>query len=282
MTNVTDGKIWMITGGSGGFGRAIAQEVLARGGTVVATARNRAAVADFERSAPERALALPLDVTRPAEIAEAVSTVERRFGRIDVLVNNAGYGFLSGVEEATEAEYRAQFEVNFFGAAALTRAVLPLMRRHGSGQIINISSVVGVYGVAGAGFYSASKFALEGFSESLGDEVKPFGVRVLIVEPGPFRTEFFGGSMMGPASPMPEYPHTAAMRENSAKADGKQPGDPLRAAKAIVDTIAGDDPPTRLVLGADAFERAHGALTRRVADIERNRDQARAADFPPP
>lgn len=280
MTRGVEDQVWMITGASGGFGRAIARDVRARGGRVVATARNGAAVADLEAEDPTQVLALPLDITKPDQIAAAVGAAEARFGHIDVLLNNAGYGFLSGVEEAAEAEYREQFEVNFFGTVALTRAVLPTMRRRRSGFIVNISSVVGVYGVAGAGFYAASKFALEGFSEALGDELKPFGVGVLIVEPGPFRTAFFGGSMKVPANPMPDYAHTAAMRENSARASGRQTGDPERAAAAIVDTVAGPTPPTRIVLGGDAFERACAALERRLADIGRSREQARAADFP--
>ena len=279
MSAIND-KVWMITGCSGGLGRAIAQEVLQRGGKLVATARQSSTLAGLEQAAPDRVLRLPLDVTKPQDIAAVLAAAEARFGKIDVLVNNAGYGFMSGLEEAAETEYRDQFEVNFFGTVALTKAVLPMMRRRKSGFIVNISSVVGAYGVSGGGFYAASKFALEGLSESLADELKPFGIGILIVEPGPFRTEFFGGSLKVPAHPMADYPHTAVMRAHGAKADGKQPGDPEKAAKAILDTVASNNPPLRIVLGADAFNRVHAALERRIADIERTREQAKATDFP--
>lgn len=278
--SIIDDKVWMITGCSGGLGRAIAQEVLQRGGKLVATARQLSSIADLERVAPDRVLPLALDVTKPQDIATAMTAVEARFGQIDVLVNNAGYGFISGLEEAAEAEYRDQFEVNFFGTVAMTKAVLPMMRRRQSGFIVNISSIVGAFGVSGVSFYSASKFALEGLSESLVEELKPFGIGVLIVEPGPFRTEFFGGSVKTPATPMADYPHTASMRASSAKVDGKQPGDPQRAAKAILDTVMGDNSPTRIVLGANAFDRVHAALKRRITDIERTHEQAKTTDFP--
>ena len=273
-------KTFLITGVSSGLGRAFAEAALAVGHVVVGTVRKEDARRQFETLAPERAYGVVLDVTDFEQTGPVVARVEQEVGPIDVLVNNAGYGFISGLEEAAEAEYRDQFEVNFFGTVAMTKAVLPMMRRRQSGFIVNISSIVGAFGVSGVSFYSASKFALEGLSESLVEELKPFGIGVLIVEPGPFRTEFFGGSVKTPATPMADYPHTASMRASSAKVDGKQPGDPQRAAKAILDTVMGDNSPTRIVLGANAFDRVHAALKRRITDIERTHEQAKTTDFP--
>jgi NAD(P)-dependent dehydrogenase (short-subunit alcohol dehydrogenase family) len=273
-------SVWLVTGASVGFGRAIAKEVLGRGGRVVATARDRASVADLETGAPDRVLALPLDVTQQEQIAAAVRSTEARFGRIDVLVNNAGYGFLSGMEEASDAETRAQFDVNFFGLAAMTRAVLPLMRRQRSGRIVNLSSAAGVFGVGGSAFYTASKFAVEGLSECLAQEVAPFGIGVLVVEPGAFRTEFFGRSMAKPANPIADYESLTKMRAQLDKLDGQQPGDPALAAAAIVDAVLSDHPPLRLVLGSGAFDRIRRALEARIEQVDATRSVAKSVDFP--
>ena len=274
------GKVWLITGASAGFGKSLTEEILARGGSVVACARSRESVAAWEQAAPRRALAVAMDVTRPEEIRAGVAAAMARFGRIDVLVNNAGYGFLSGLEEGSDAEARAQFDVNFFGLADVTREVLPVMRAQGGGCVVNITSTAGVYGFAGSAYYSASKFAVEGLSEALAREVAPFGVGVLIVEPGPFRTEFFGRSMRAPARPIAEYANTAEVRSGAAHGDGQQPGDPARAAKAIADTVWRTPRPLRLVLGAGAFERVCAALQARIEDVRVSRDVSVNVDFP--
>jgi NAD(P)-dependent dehydrogenase (short-subunit alcohol dehydrogenase family) len=277
-----DGResVWLVTGASVGFGRAIAKEVLGRGGRVVATARDRGSIADLETGAADRVLALPLDVTQQDQIAAAVRAAEARFGRIDVLVNNAGYGFLSGMEEASDAEARTQFDVNFFGLVAMTKAVLPLMRRQRSGRIVNLSSAAGVFGVGGSAFYTASKFAVEGLSECLAQEVAPFGIGVLIVEPGAFRTEFFGRSMAKPANPIADYESLAATRAQLDKMDGLQPGNPVLAATAIVDTVLAGAPRLRLVLGSGAFDRIRRALEARIEEVDATRSVAKSVDFP--
>src|ERR1700722_9393113 len=186
-------KSWLVTGANAGFGRAVCEEVLARGGKVVATARDPNSLAALVDKSNGRALALPLDVTKTTQIAAAVEGAEA-LGGVDVLVNNAGYGFLGGVEESEDREIRAMFEVNFFGAAAMMRAVLPGMRAKGAGYIINVSSIAGIFGGPAGGYYSGTKFGLEGLSESLAIEGEPLGIRVLIMELGAFRTDFFGRS----------------------------------------------------------------------------------------
>jgi NAD(P)-dependent dehydrogenase (short-subunit alcohol dehydrogenase family) len=242
-----NGNVWFVTGASAGFGWELGKQVIERGGRLVATARNPDTLKGLVALAPERVLAARLDVTRPAQIAEAVAQASARFGRIDVLVNNAGYGFISAIEEAQDAEIRAVFEVNYFGLVAMTRAVQPLMRAQMSGMIVNISSTAGIRGLPGAGYYSSTKWAMEAFSESLAGEMKAFGVRVLIVEPGPFRTDFAGRSISYPSQPMPEYAAQADMRAKTSAGSGKQAGDPVR---------------------------------KRLADMERSRDVAPGADFP--
>jgi NAD(P)-dependent dehydrogenase (short-subunit alcohol dehydrogenase family) len=272
-------RTWLITGAAAGFGRALAHEVLARGGRVIATARNPAGFAPLPTAAPDRLLVLPLDVSDPAAIQSAMARAEA-FGGVDVLVNNAGYGLLGGIEESTDGEVRAQFETNFFGAAAMIRAVLPGMRARGGGTIVNISSVAGATGGPGAGYYSASKFALEGLSESLAVEAAPLGIRVLIVEPGAFRTGFFGRSMATPAHRVSHYKLVDATLSYAAANDGTQAGDPARAATTIVDTLDRDDPPQRLVLGAGACEIIETALRARLAEAGEQRELALAACFP--
>jgi NADP-dependent 3-hydroxy acid dehydrogenase YdfG len=190
---------WFITGASSGFGREIALAVIASGGKVVATARNPSVLDAIVQSAPERAMAVGLDVTDKQQLANAIAAAERRFGSIDVLVNNAGYGLIGNIEEADEAAIRRVFEVNFFGMVAVTRALLPGFRARRRGWIVNISSVAGLVGLTASGFYSASKFAMEGFSEALRSELEPFGIGLMMVEPGMFRTEFLGSAVVRPA-----------------------------------------------------------------------------------
>jgi NAD(P)-dependent dehydrogenase (short-subunit alcohol dehydrogenase family) len=245
-------RVWLITGASSGFGRAIADAALARGDAVVATARNVDALEDL--AARERAHPVRLDVTdaeqRDATVAEAVE----RFGRIDVLVNNAGRTQVGAVEETTDEELRALFDLHFFGPAALTRAVLPHMRRQGGGAIVQMSSVGGQVTAPGFGAYCATKFALEGLTETLRDEVAAFGIRTLIVEPGAFRTGLFRRDAAYESEAMPEYADTVGPTRDYVRGNhGLQPGDPVKAADAILRALDASDPPLRLVLGADAI-----------------------------
>ncbi len=233
-----DKPVWLITGCSTGFGRELASILIGRGYRVAATARDPAKVSDLVAGHGANALALRLDVDKPAEIAAAVEATKQKFGRIDVLVNNAGYGYLSAVEEGEDADIRAMFETNVFGLAAITRAVLPLMRAEKTGAIVNISSQGGFIGFPGTGYYNATKFAVEGLSEALAKEVAPFGIKVLIVEPGPFRTDWAGRSLKTPKHPIEAYTETAVARRNAIHGySGSQPGDPVRAAEAIIATV---------------------------------------------
>jgi NAD(P)-dependent dehydrogenase (short-subunit alcohol dehydrogenase family) len=274
------GKVWFVTGASVGFGRALCEQVIQRGGRLVATARNPGSLAELINRASDSSAVATLDVSNPEQIAAAVAVAKARFGRVDVLANCAGYGLLGALEETGEEEIRAQFEVNFFGLVNVTRAVLPSMRAQRSGTIVNFSSIAGACGYPGSGVYCASKWAVEGLSESLAAELQPFGISVLIVEPGPFRTDFAGRSIAVPARPISEYGAAAAVRDWSASMDGIQPGDPARGAKAIIDTVLQESPPMRLILGASALEVARKASRARMDDVERSCDVAGAADFP--
>lgn len=274
---------WFITGTGSGFGRAIAQAALARGDRVAGSVRSASAAQAFEALAPGQALAVHLDVTDASAVAEAVAKAEAAFGPIDVLVNNAGYGFVAGVEEATPAEVRAQFEVNVFGALALMQAVLPSMRRRRSGWIVNITSVSGLVGWPSLGIYSGSKFALEGISETLAQEVGGFGIRVMIVEPGGFRTDFAGRSRALASRPIADYEDSpvGACKRTLDEHAGHERGDPARAAQAILQAMDASEPPLRLLLGADAVGYVlakHGA---QQAEIGRWLALSTATDFPP-
>jgi NAD(P)-dependent dehydrogenase (short-subunit alcohol dehydrogenase family) len=272
--------VWFITGCSTGLGRALAELIVQRGWRVVVTARDKSAIADIERSAPDRVLALSLDVTRPADIDAAVAAMRERFGRIDVLVNNAGYGYQSTVEEGEEAEIRAQFDTNVFGLFAMTRAVLPLMREQRKGNIINLTSVAGLIGYPGSGYYAASKHAVEGWSDALRAEVLPLGIGVTCVEPGPFRTDWAGRSLRQTTSGIADYADTAAKRLAGTKeTSGAQAGDPVKAAQAMVTIAHGADAPRHLVLGAWGFDAVVERLQERVRDISMQRDLSLSADF---
>jgi NAD(P)-dependent dehydrogenase (short-subunit alcohol dehydrogenase family) len=253
-------KTWFITGASSGFGTAFALHALERGDNVVATARSMSKLDALVARAPSRVLAVKLDVTLSADIQPAVDAAVRRFGRIDYLFNNAGYGIVGAVEETSDTELRAVMDTNFFGAAAVTRAVLPVMRAQRSGAIVNISSMGGQMSFEGVSAYSASKFALEGMSEALALEVKPFGIKVLIVEPGGFRTEFGGTSALRFMPVTAPYKDVlTGIRGILHDMHGTQPGDPAKAARAVVLAIESDATPLRLQLGADAIGavRAH-------------------------
>lgn len=263
----TQSKVWFITGTSSGFGDAIAREALARGDRVVATARDPKALAELVALAPERVHAVRLDVTRPAEIETAVAAALTRFGAVDVLVNNAGFSIVGAVEETSDADLRATLEPMFFGPVNLMRAVLPQMRSRNSGTIVQITSVGGVITAPGFGAYCAAKHALEAVSESLAAEVAPFGVRVLIVEPGAFRTRLFGSAFRTMPA-MPEYESTVGpTRAYAASSDGSQGGDPAKAARAIVDAVQAGAPNLRLPLGADAVKSIREKLAHVSEDV---------------
>jgi len=279
----TAAPVWFVTGCSTGFGHALAQAVLARGWCAVVTARNAGAVADLVASRNDQGMALALDVTKPAQIKAAVEAAIGRFGAIDVLVNNAGYGYMTSVEEGEDASIRALFDVNVFGLAAMIRAVLPAMRARRMGTIVNISSVGGFIGFPASGYYGATKHAVEGLSDALGREVRSFGVRVLCVEPGPFRTDFAGRSLKPNESRLPEYEETVNVRlRNMAKSSGTQPGDPVRAAEAIIAAVQSPNPPRHLVLGASGFDLVRKKLTETLQEIEAWKETALKADYPNP
>lgn len=273
--------VWFITGCSTGFGRELAKLVLTRGWRAVVTARRAYQVRDLVEGHEDNALALQLDVTDRTQIAEAVQQAEEKFGRIDVLVNNAGYGYLAAIEEGEEDQVRAMFETNFFGLVAMTNAVLPGMRARKSGHIVNISSIGGLVSFAASGYYHATKYAVEGMSESLSIELAPLGIRVLIVEPGPFRTDWAGRSLFESKTVIDEYDSTAGeRRRQSRRNSGKQQGDPVRAGQAIMKAVASDTPPLRLVLGKPALELAHKKLEAVKKDLDTWKETSLGADFP--
>jgi len=258
-------QIWLITGCSTGFGRAIAEAALAAGHLVCATARDVRAIADLEA---DHCLTLPLDVTDPADIPAAVSAVAAKWGRIDVLVNNAGFGLIGAVEECAEEQVRRCVETNFFGALHLTRAVLPTMRAQGVGTVVNISAAAASGNYPGFGIYGAAKAALEYLSESLRGELAPFGIRVMVVQPGPFRTDFIRRNLERASASIPGYePTSGKFLRLIETMDGRQPGDPAKAARAILAAVAAPQPPQRLVLGKYANAKA----SRRSADLEKER-----------
>jgi NAD(P)-dependent dehydrogenase (short-subunit alcohol dehydrogenase family) len=263
-------RVWFITGASSGFGRELAEAALERGDRVVATARSADALGDLVRRNPAGMHAVALDVTDADARVRAVQEAMERFGRIDVLVNNAGRTQVGAVEETTEEELRYLFELHFFAPAALTRAVLPIMRAQGGGTIVQMSSVGGQVTAPGFSAYCATKFALEGLTETLRDEVAEFGIHVLIVEPGAFRTGLFrpGAAYMSEA--MPEYAATVGpTRDYVDNNDGAQPGDPAKAAAAIITALEADEPPLRLVLGEDAT----GNIRKRLRSLDDELDR---------
>ena len=272
-------NVWLITGASSGFGRAIAEEALRRGDRVIATARNAATLAEIVALDRERVAAIELDVTDAASRARAIEAAIARFGRIDVLVNNAGYGIVGAVEETPDAELRAVMETMFFGAASLTRELLPKMRAQGRGVFVQISSMGGLVSPPGFSAYCAAKHALEAFSESLAHEVAPLGLRVLIVEPGNFRTRLLGGSMREMPTLDAYAPTVGPTRAFVSRWDGTQPGDPTKVARVIADTVADANAPLRLPLGSDAIAAIRQELTNTLADIDRVEKHASATDF---
>jgi NAD(P)-dependent dehydrogenase (short-subunit alcohol dehydrogenase family) len=275
--------VWFITGCSTGFGHELAKLVVARGWRAVVTARDIARAADVVRGTEDRALALDLDVTDRGQITAAVQAALDRFGRIDVLVNNAGYGYQASIEEGDEAEIRAQFETNVFGLFALTRAVLPGMRAQRSGHVISVSSVAGFVGFPGSGYYAATKHAVEGWADALAAEVAPLGIKVTCVAPGPFRTDWAGRSLRQTPSRIADYAETVAARlRRTAANSGQQAGDPVRAGQAMIALTEQANPPRHLVLGAWGFDVVTKSLKATLAEIEAWRETSIATDFPTP
>lgn len=273
--------VWFITGCSTGFGRELARMVLDRGYRCVVTARDPAKVEDIASGKGDRALVLELDVTDPVEIDAAAKSAETHFGRIDVLVNNAGIGYFGAVEESDEAEIRRMFEINFFGLSRMTRAVLPVMRRQQSGHIVNISSIGGLRSFPSLAYYNATKYAVEGFSESLSLETAPLGIKVTIVEPSGFRTDWAGRSANESKTRIADYAPTAGKNLRDLRNySGKQPGDPVRAAAAIIDAVSSPTPPLRLLLGKAALKGARGKLEMLRKDFDTWEQTTVAADFP--
>lgn len=276
-TRVAAGRVWLITGTSSGFGRAIAEAALAAGDTVVATARKPSTLDDLVAAYPDRAVAVELDVTDSTRIAAVVAEIVLWYGRVDVLVNNAGQGMIGAVEETTDRELRDLMELHFFGPAALTRAVLPHMRRQGSGAIVQMSSMGGRLSFPGVSAYSATKFALEGLSEALAAEVASFGIRVMIVEPGAFRTRFAGGHALRQSEAMPAYHDIVGpFRSALPDTDGTQPGDPAKAAAAVLTALDADTTPLRLPLGDDAADAISAHLDRSRGEFTAWESLARA------
>jgi NAD(P)-dependent dehydrogenase (short-subunit alcohol dehydrogenase family) len=274
---------WFITGGTpGGFGMAFAEAALDLGDRVVLTARRPAELDEWARAYGDRVLVVPLDVTDTEQVRDAVRAAEERFGGIDVLVNNAGRGWFGSIEGMADGDVRKMFELNFFAVLSVIRAVLPGMRARGSGWIVNMSSVAGLKGVTGFGHYSASKFAVEAVTEVLRDEVAPFGIRVMAVEPGAFRTRAYAGFADEPIREAVDAYRAMIdeVRTAMIDRDGAQPGDPRRGVRAVIDAMAAAPPPRRLVLGSEGFDAAVTTLEASLAEIRGFETLSRGADFP--
>jgi NAD(P)-dependent dehydrogenase (short-subunit alcohol dehydrogenase family) len=273
-------RIWFITGISSGLGKALARAVVMSGDYVIGTLRNQQQVDIFNAGHKEKAIALKVDITKPNDIERAVHYIETEIGRVDVLVNNAGFGFAGAIEESGIEEVREVFEANLFGTLQLTQAMLPIFRKQGSGHIIQISSHGGIKAFAGFGIYNASKFALEGFSEALAAEIFPFGIKVTLVEPGPFRTNFAGESFREAAKTIEAYSATAGyFRQRMKQVNGKQEGDPAKAALAIISAANMENPPLRLPLGKIALATISSKLESIQNDLEASRQIAENVIF---
>jgi len=271
--------VWFITGCSTGFGRELATQVLALGYRTVITARNPADVKDL--AALGEALVLKLDVTKLDQIEAAIKAAERKFGGIDVLVNNAGIGYFAAIEESEDKEVRRMFDINVFGLGRVIQAVLPGMRKRRRGFIVNIASIAGLLSFPSLGYYSATKFAVEGLSEALWQELEPLGIKVMVVEPSGFRTDWAGRSANESKKRIADYAKTAGAARHEIRAEsGKQPGDPVRAAKAIIEAVASAKPPHHLLLGNNAYEGATAKLKTLGKEYIMWQAVARGADFP--
>ncbi|WP_205710826.1 oxidoreductase [Isoptericola sp. BMS4] len=273
-------KVWLITGATSGFGRAIAEAAVAAGDVVVGAARRPAGLDDLVAAHPDQVEAIRLDVADTTAAEEVVRDVVARHGRIDVLVNNAGRGMVGAVEEATDAELRQLMDLHFFGPAALTRAVLPHMRERRSGAVVQLTSMGGRFAFAGVGAYCATKFALEGLSEALAAEVAPLGIKVLIVEPGAFRTGFAGAGALMRSEALPAYDESVGpVRAGLSDSDGAQPGDPAKAADAILTALEAPDTPLRLPLGSDAADAVGAHLEGLRKELAAWEGLTRSTDF---
>jgi NAD(P)-dependent dehydrogenase (short-subunit alcohol dehydrogenase family) len=283
MTNDTRPKtrVWLVTGASSGFGHALAEAVLERGHCVVATSRRIRDLQSFADRFPDRALVAQLDVTDASAAHDAIRQGILRFGRIDVVFNNAGFGYVGAIEELSEAELRDQLDVNLFGVINVTRAALPQLRKQRAGHFVQMSSLNGIEVLPGAGYYVASKFGIEGFSETLAAEVAHLGIKVTIVEPAPFRTRFLSNESLKWASPMRDYAESVGKSREALQAlNGKQPGDPARAALAIIQAVEAKKPPLRLPLGRMAVDHIRAVLGGRLEELDAWAEVAAAADFP--
>lgn len=274
-------KVWLITGCSTGFGRALAKEVLAKGYHAAVAARKTEDVQDIIAGYPDTAIAVKLDVTIPEQVKTAVQETISRFGQIDVLVNNAGIGYFAAVEESEEAEVRRMFEINVFGLAKMIQEVLPEMRKRRSGHILNISSIGGLRSFPGIGFYNATKYAVDGLSESLYKELAPLGIKVTVIAPSGFRTDWAGRSAKDSAVKIADYATTAGKNQGDIRGySGRQPGDPVRAAKAMILVTETEHPPLRLLLGAAALKGARIKLEELKHDFDTWAAVTEGADFP--
>ena len=279
MENTT--KVWFITGCSTGFGRELSKMILSKGWNAVVTARNIEQVKDIAEGYENTSLLLALDVTNKAQVESAVAQAEARFGKIDVLVNNAGYGYFSSIEEGEDEKIRAQFDTNVFGLINMIQAVLPGMRAKRFGHIINFSSIGGLVGFTATGFYHATKFAVEGLSESLAKEVASLGIKVLVVEPGPFRTDWAGRSTSNTPVEIPDYAETVGVRMTTSKdRSGKQQGDPVRGCEAIIEAVENGNDHLRLLLGKMAYDLAIEKMDSMKENFNALKELSLGADFP--
>lgn len=274
-------KVWFITGCSTGFGRQLAKEVLKNGYYAAVTSRNTNDIQDIVDAYPKTAIAIKLDVTKATEIAASVELAMQKFGQIDVLVNNAGIGYFGAIEESEETEIRRMFEINVFGLANMTNAILPIMRKQRSGHIVNIASIGGLVGFPGVGFYNATKFAVDGLSESLSKETAHLGIKVTIIAPSGFRTDWAGRSANNSKIEIEDYAASAHANKNTIRGySGNQPGDPELAAKAIVKVVESENPPLRLLLGVGALKGARKKLEDLKQDIDTWEETTIGADSP--
>ena len=274
-------KVWIITGCSTGFGRELAKQTLAKGYKVAVTARNPNDIQDIVADYPDTSLALQLDVTKPQEIKAAVEQVNQKFGQIDVLVNNAGIGYFGAIEESEDKEVRRMFEINYFGLVDMTNEVLPTMRKQRSGHIINISSIAGLVGFPAVGHYNATKFAVDGMSEALAKETEPLGIKVTIIAPSGFRTDWAGRSANESSKVIEDYKTTAEANKNNIRnASGNQAGDPVRGAAAIIKITEVDNPPLRLLIGEASLNNARLKLEAQKKDYDAWAETSVNADFP--
>ncbi|MET0637576.1 MAG: oxidoreductase [Chitinophagaceae bacterium] len=274
-------KVWFITGCSTGFGRELAIQALELGDQVAVTARNPDDISDIIEKFPGNSIPIKLDVTKPEQVKAAVAQAYSHFGRIDVLVNNAGIGYFGAIEESEEDEVRRMFEINFFGLASVTKEVLPIMRKQRSGHIVNISSIGGLVAFPAVGFYNATKFAVTGYSEALAKETAPLGIRVTVVAPSGFRTDWAGRSANNSKIIIDDYAATAHQNKDTIRGySGSQPGDPVRAVKAIIKAVNSPEPPLRLLLGVAALKGARNKLAEQQKDFDTWEETTVGADFP--